>query len=109
MATALVIRVEAFLMLPHGLPARLHHGRRDRGGQNRIAEKSVPIACRGTSSVSGHSLIMYEASAVTMLSFDHFLRLSIFGQVSEPPETHAPSNDGYRMIARPLCTARGPT
>ena len=31
MTTALVI--EAFLALPHGLPARLHHGRRDRGGQ----------------------------------------------------------------------------
>ena len=30
MTTASVI--EAFLALPHGLPARLHHERRDRGG-----------------------------------------------------------------------------
>ena len=31
MATALVI--EAFLALPHGLPAHLHRGRHGRGGQ----------------------------------------------------------------------------
>ena len=40
MTTALV--VEAFLALPHGLPARLHHGRRDRGGQKSKVGEITP-------------------------------------------------------------------
>ena len=48
MTTALVI--EAFLALPHGLPARLHHGRRDRGdhfiierSRNFLTVSAIPL------------------------------------------------------------------
>ena len=53
MTTALVI--EAFLALPHGLPACLHHGRRDRGGQKSRSRRNhypllveVPKVSQGT-------------------------------------------------------------
>jgi len=41
MTAALVI--EAFLALPHGLPARLHHGRRDRGAKIESRRNHSPL------------------------------------------------------------------
>ena len=46
MAIALVI--EAFLTLPHGLPARVHRVRRCRWGPKIEKLNIVPHACRGT-------------------------------------------------------------
>ena len=89
MTTALV--VEAFLALPHGLPARLHHGRRDRGDQNFTSGKVVKTHNGDSTSFLHDKGVPRDTLGTSTSNGVCFLRLSIFG-----PHGHGAHGAGVR-------------